>query len=180
MTYRITCFIAAVGALLMLSGCGGIKGAQYANVEPAFHLREYFDGPITAWGIVQDRSGNIVKRFDIKIVGKWKGDTGTLVEDFDYYDGKTQRRIWTITDLGNGRYTGRADDILNSAAGTGYGNAGRWQYTMNVPVDDTTYRIRFDDWMWLMRDGVLINRSYMKKFGLTVGEITIFMKKDKP
>ena len=41
----------------------------------------------------------------------------------------------------------------------------------------STYRLKFDDWMWLMNDGVLMNRSYMKKFGITVGEITIFMKK---
>lgn len=176
----IMSLIAVAGIALMLSGCSGIKGAQYAHVKPAFDLRTYFTGPITAWGIVQDRSGNIVKRFDIKMVGTWVGDTGTLVEDFDYYDGTTQRRIWTITDLGNGQYTGRADDILNTARGTGYGNAARWQYVMDVPVNGTTYRIRFDDWMWLMRDDVLINRSYMKKFGITVGEITIFMKKDKP
>ena len=48
---------------------------------------------------------------------------------------------------------------------------------MDVPVGDSTYRLRFDDWMWLMHDGVLMNRSYMKKYGITVAEVTIFMKK---
>ncbi len=56
----------------------------------------------------------------------------------------------------------------------------RWNYVMDLPVDDTTYRIRFDDWMWVMNDGVLINRSYLKKFGITVSELTIFMQKQKP
>ena len=51
---------------------------------------------------------------------------------------------------------------------------------MDLPVDDKVYRIRFDDWMWQMNDGVLINRSYLKKFGFTVSELTIFMKKQKP
>ena len=45
---------------------------------------------------------------------------------------------------------------------------------------DPFYRIRFDDWMWVMNDGVLINRSYLKKFGITVSELTIFMQKQKP
>ena len=31
-----------------------------------------------------------------------------------------------------------------------------------------------------MNDGVLINRSYLKKFGLTVAELTIFMQKQQP
>jgi len=47
-----------------------------------------------------------------------------------------------------------------------------------VPVDDKSYRLKFDDWMWAMDDGnVVINRSYLKKFGITVAEITIFMQK---
>jgi hypothetical protein len=36
----------------------------------------------------------------------------------------------------------------------------------------------FDDWMWFMNDGVIMNRSYMKKLGVTVAEITIYMKKE--
>jgi hypothetical protein len=48
---------------------------------------------------------------------------------------------------------------------------------MDVPVGDSKYRLRFDDWMWAMNDGVLMNRSYMKKFGITVAEVTIFMQK---
>ena len=48
---------------------------------------------------------------------------------------------------------------------------------MNLPVGDKTYKITFDDWMFQMNDGVLINRSYLKKFGFTVGELTLFMQK---
>ena len=48
---------------------------------------------------------------------------------------------------------------------------------MDVPVGDTSYRLNFDDWMWAMNDGVIINRSYMKKFGFRVAELTIFMQK---
>ena len=51
---------------------------------------------------------------------------------------------------------------------------------MNVPVGNTNYLIRFDDWMWQMNNGVMINRSYLKKFGFTVAELTLFMQKEKP
>jgi len=46
-------------------------------------------------------------------------------------------------------------------------------------VGNSTYRITFDDWMFLMNDDILINRSYLKKFGITVGELSIFMQKQK-
>ena len=48
---------------------------------------------------------------------------------------------------------------------------------MDIEVSGKTYKIHFDDWMWLMNDGILINRSYLKKFGFTVAELTLFMQK---
>jgi hypothetical protein len=163
--------------VMLLSACSGIDGTKYSDAKPKFDLKAYFTGPIKAWGIVQDRSGNVVSRFDIVMHGKWIGNNGTLVEDFSYYDGTKQRRIWKIIDRGDGTYEGRADDIIDKAEGSGFGNAGQWSYVMDVPVGDSKYRLRFDDWMWAMNDGVLMNRSYMKKFGITVAEVTIFMKK---
>ena len=81
--------------------------------------------------------------------------------------------------LADGQYQGTAADIIGKAVGSTKGSAARWDYTMDLPVDNTTYRIHFDDWMWIMNDGILINRSYLKKFGLTVAELTIFMQKQK-
>ena len=80
----------------------------------------------------------------------------------------------------DGSYEGTASDIIDKAVGKSNGSAVQWNYVMDLPVDDKVYRIRFDDWMWMMNDGVLINRSYLKKFGITVSELTIFMQKHKP
>jgi len=55
-----------------------------------------------------------------------------------------------------------------------------WQYTMNIKVDNSTYAINFDDWMFLMDGGRIINRNYFTKFGLNVGELTLFMQKESP
>ena len=113
------------------------------------------------------------------MVGTWSDNVGTLTENFDYYDGQKQQRIWTIKKLENGQYEGTAFDILGKAIGRTEGNAVQWNYIMDLPVGDATYRIRFDDWMWVLNDNVLINRSYLKKFGFTVAELTIFMQKQK-
>ncbi len=152
---------------------------NYVDTEPRFSMEEYFNGPIKAWGIIQDWRGRVISRFDVKMVGKWEGDTGTLEEDFRYYSNETQKRIWTITKTSPNQYQGKAPDIVNRATGKIVGGAVRWKYQMDVPVGDKTYRLTFDDWMWQMNDGVLINRSYLKKFGFTVAELTLFMQKQE-
>lgn len=166
-----------MGLLTFLSGCAAPKVESYQGAGPSLELKEYFSGPIKAWGLVQDSSGKVTRRFDVEMVGSWDGDVGTLKEKFNYYDGKTQERTWTITKIADQQYEGRADDILDHADGQVSGNAMRWAYKMDLEVGEKTYRIKFDDWMFLMNDGVLINRSYLKKFGLTVAELTLFMQK---
>lgn len=174
---KILTIIATLGALIMFSGCTGPDIQYYKDTTPRADIKEYFNGPIKAWGVVQDWRGRVTRRFDVEMVGEWNGDVGTLTEHFDYYDGKKQKRVWTIKKLADGSYEGTASDIVGTAKGETAGSAVRWNYIMDLPVGDKTYRIRFDDWMWVMNDGVLINRSYLKKFGIKVSELTIFMQK---
>jgi hypothetical protein len=164
--------------LMLLSACSTPQKLEdYADMKPQVDLKTYFNGPIKAWGLIQEPGGKVVSRFDVIMNGTWKGDVGTLKEHFTYYDGTKQERVWTITKLENGTYEGTAPDIIDKAVGDTNGSAVRWAYEMNVPVKGDTYRIKFDDWMWLMNDGVMINRSYLKKFGFTVAELTLFMQK---
>ena len=149
----------------------------YQDDGPALVLERYFSGHVKAHGILQNRRGRVIRRFDIDMHGDWHGDTGQLEESFRFYDGARQHRVWKITKIGEGRYVGRADDIDGEAHGTLAGNTVLWCYTMRIPVKGRTYRIAFDDWMFLMEDGVLLNRSYLKKFGIKVAELSIVMQK---
>ena len=109
-----------------------------------------------------------------------QGEVGTLDERFAYSDGSTQRRVWTITRLGPGRYSGRADDVVGEASGEAAGNALRWRYVLALPVDGKVYNVDFDDWMFLMDDKVMLNRSLMSKFGFRLGEVTLSFVKRTP
>jgi hypothetical protein len=151
---------------------------DYRGMQPALDLREYFDGKITAWGQFQDRSGKVVKRFRVDMTGAWTGNTGTLEELFTYDDGTRETRIWTITDLGNGKYSGRAADVIGEASGAAAGPALQWSYTLALPVDGKTYHVQFDDWMYLQDKQTLINRAVMSKFGAKLGEVTLFFRKE--
>ena len=163
----------------ILASCTGINLTRYKDKNPPFVLEEYFSKPVSAWGIVQDRSGNVIRRFEIKMHGKWQGHEGEIREDFEFYDGEKQTRVWKVKKLGPYRYEGRAEDIEGHGRGVISGNAMRWKYSLRLPVDGKIYSVDFDDWMWQMKKGVVINRSYMKKFGFNVGEVTVFLKRDE-
>ena len=167
-------------ALLGLWGCSSVNIDDYRAEKPVLELRDYFNGTLDAWGMFQDRSGKVVKRFHVLIEASWQGEVGTLDERFTYSDGSTQRRVWTITRLGPGRYSGRADDVVGEASGEAAGNALRWRYVLALPVDGKVYNVDFDDWMFLMDDKVMLNRSLMSKFGFRLGEVTLSFVKRTP
>jgi Protein of unknown function (DUF3833) len=174
---RLALLIVAVATLL--AGCAGPRVDVYRDEAPVLDLKEYFDGQIDAHGMFQDRSGKVIKRFKVDINGSWEGDVGTLEEDFVYSDGSTERRVWTITKIDKNRYIGTAGDVVGEAKGEAYGNALRWRYVLALEVDGKTWHVDFDDWMFLVDDKVMLNRSEMRKFGFRVGEVTLsFYKKD--
>ncbi len=166
-------------SLLTLGGCATtLDGSRYAEHKPGFDLFSFFEGDVTAWGIVQNRSGEIVQRFEVDIVGTVAGNTITLDETFEYFVGEGPiKRVWVITRNDDGSYSGSAGDIAGPAAGVPYGNAFRWTYEMDLPVDGQTYRVSFEDWFFAIDDNRLINRSYIQKFGLDMAEVTIFMER---
>ncbi len=167
-----------VAAAALVAGCAGPVPADYAAERPVLDLKTYFNGELTAHGLFTNRSGKVVRRFTVAMTGTWNGPEGTLDERFTYSDGKTERRVWRLKDEGNGRWTGRADDVLGTAEGTSAGNALNWRYTLKLPVDDKVYEVQFDDWLWQMDDRVMLNRAVMSKFGFRLGEVTLaFYKK---
>ena len=165
--------------LFGLSGCSTMKLSDYSNLSPEFVLEEYFSGRTVAHGVFENRAGDIVSQFTVTIDGRVEGDMLILDEDFVYKDGKTETRLWKIRILPGGRYEGTTDGVVGIARGERSGNAFNWVYTFDLPVGDTTYRLKFDDWMFLQDDRVMINRAFVTKWGFNVGSVTLsFYKED--
>jgi hypothetical protein len=154
-----------------------MKLDDFAAGTPSLALEDYFRGRTEAWGVFEDRFGRVRRQFKVDIDGSFDGRELTLVEDFVYTDGEQDRRIWRITPQGDGRYEGRADDVVGVAVGEVRGNALHWEYDMLLPIGDSTWQVHFDDWMLLQKDDVLINRAIVSKFGITLGQVTLFFHK---
>jgi hypothetical protein len=173
MKRRLLLATLALVTALGLGGCASQSIETYANEKPTLDLSTYFNGTLDAYGVFTDRSGAVVKRFSVVMVCNWQGDQGTLDEDFTYSDGTKQKRVWHLTKLGNGHFTGRADDVVGVANGESAGNTFHWNYTLSLPVDGKVYEVQFDDWMYLMGDKAMLNKASMSKFGIRLGEVTL-------
>ncbi|MDZ7938395.1 MAG: DUF3833 domain-containing protein [Rhodoferax sp.] len=177
MKRRLLLGSAALATTWALGGCASQTIEAYAKETPELDLRRYFNGVLDAYGVFTDRSGAVVKRFTVVMHCSWEGEQGVLDEAFTYSDGSTQRRVWRLTHLGQGRYSGTADDVVGTAQGQSSGNAFHWNYTLALPVDDKVYEVQFDDWMYLMTDTVMLNKAGMRKFGISLGEVTLAFTK---
>lgn len=161
----------------LLTSCASPEVEHYADNSPTLRLQEYFDGNLEAWGMFQKRGGDVVRRFHVRMIGTWNGDTGTLDEFFTYSDGATERRVWTLVKQPDGTWRGTADDVVGEARGEVAGNAFHWRYTLRLEVDGSTWLVDFDDWMYLIDDRVMLNRATMSKWGVELGQVTLSFTK---
>lgn len=166
--------------LMMLSGCSSMKIDDFRDQKPALSLESYFLGQTWAWGIFEDRFGKLRRSFQVEIDGSMNGDTLVLDERFLYDDGETATRIWEIQRSSTNSYTGTAGDIVGQAVGVVAGNALNWRYTMDLPVGENTWRVDFNDWMFLRPGNVMINKAEVTKWGIHLGTVTLFFSKVKP
>lgn len=162
---------------LLLTSCASPSVDHYKDKTPKLDLEHFFKGTVDAWGMFQDRKGEVVKRFHVVIQSRYEGTTFVLNEQFTYDDGTHQQRIWRLQKQSDGRWIGRADDVVGDAVGEISGNALHWRYVLDLPVGSSNYHMKMDDWMFLMDENTLVNRTQMSKFGIDLGEVTLFFKR---
>lgn len=164
-------------ATLLLAACGAVNVEEYATTQPALDLRNFLDGELRAYGMLQDRGGRLTRRFTATLRGSWNGEQGTLVEHFVFDDGSEQDRTWQLHHLGGGRYEGTAEDVIGTARGASSGAVFQWRYQLDVPWGEGTIAVTLDDWLYLVDERHLLNRTQLTKFGFRVGELTLVIEK---
>ena len=167
--------------LFLITNCSQnstMKPEDFENKEPRLVIENYLSGNIKAWGILQNRSGKVIRQFSANLNGKWDGEQLILDEKFIWSDGEIQTRQWKINKIDEHNYLGTADDVVGKAKGYSYGPAFKFEYVLLVPVKGKEMKITFDDWIFKQDDKVAINRATMTKFGIKVAELTVFFQKN--
>jgi hypothetical protein len=165
-------------AAMAMAGCAGRPGPDDPLLsDRVLNLEEFFDGRTVAHGQFQDLFGTVRRRFVVTIDGDWDGRILTLDENFVYADGATENRKWTLVKTGPESWKGTAPGVIGVGSGRERGDTFNWRYRIDLLVPDGTLRVDFDDWMWLLSEDRLLNIAYMRRAGVTIGQVVIFFEK---
>lgn len=163
--------------IMFITACSSPNIQDYTNTKPPLKLEEFFNGPLTAHGIVLDRSGTVTRRFSAKLIGTWQGNQGKLEEWFTYDDGEKQTRVWLLEKTNENQYQGTANDVSGTATGQTNGSAFYWRYQLEIDYKGKPLEVTLDDWMFLINEKRLINKSEIIKYGFKVGEVILTIEK---
>ena len=169
----MTRILLAAILVTLLASCSGVTVTDYKDARPLLDVEQFFNGELTAHGVVKNRGGKVIRTFNAHISAQWNDGVGTLVEDFVFDDGEQQQRIWTLTPDGAGQYTGTAGDVIGDALLQQAGNSLFLDYVLRLPYGDSEIDVRVDDRMYLVSPDVLINESTLGKFGFRVGNLVL-------
>jgi hypothetical protein len=166
-----------VFALTVISACSSVTIDEYADNKPLLVPEKFFDGQLSAHGIVKDRGGQVIRYFSAKIKADWVDGIGTLDESFVFDDGEQQTRVWKLKPQPDGSYVATAGDVIGEGKMRATGNSLFLDYVLRIPYGDGTIDLRIDDRMYLVSERVLLNESVMTKWGFKVGQITLVIEK---
>lgn len=149
---------------------------DFSSKRPSLRFEEFFLGRSRAWGIFEDRFGNLRRELTIDMIGDYENDVFILDERFHYADGERQERRWSVRVLSDGAYAATAHDVIGTASGMACGNAMRWRYRVGLSIGGRTWPVSFDDWMFLQPDGVVVNRATVRYHGIRIGTVSMFIQ----
>lgn len=164
-------------SFMLLSACSTVKVTDYQANAPVLSLPDFFEGELTAHGVVKNRWGKVERYFNAAISASWTDGVGTLDEHFVFDDGEKQHRKWTLKPNGKGQYIGTAGDVVGEGVARVAGNAVFLKYVLQIEYKGSKLNLSVDDRMYLINDNTLINESRLTKWGFDVGEIVLVISK---
>lgn len=149
----------------------------YAGIGPTFDIREELNGPILCEGVIFGPTGRVASRFVAHFHATWEGNKGVMTETFRYDSGETQEREWRLALHEDGRIRAEADDLIGAGSGQQAGSGVRLNYRIQLPDSSGGHVLDVIDWMYLVDNGTILNRSQFRKYGIKVAELMATMRK---
>ena len=150
---------------------------DYAD-GPNFDLRKHLNGPIACEGVIYGPTGRVTSRFTAELNATWQGNAGRMTEHFRYDSGTRLDREWRLTLIEGGEIIAEADDLVGRGQGVQSGSGVRLCYRIRLPESAGGHVLDVIDWMYLLENGTIMNRSQFFKFGIKVAELVATMRPD--
>lgn len=157
-------------------GFGAQAPDDYAAQSPQFDIRRHLDGPILCEGVIYGPTGRVTSRFVADFDVEWTGNEACMRESFRYDSGAVQEREWRLRVGNDGHIRAQAADLVGEGHGTQSGNAVSLAYNIRLPEDAGGHVLAVRDWMYLLSNGSIVNRSQFRKFGIKVAELVAVMR----
>ncbi|MCO4848465.1 MAG: DUF3833 family protein [Yoonia sp.] len=148
---------------------------DYAS-RTEFDIRDVLNGPIVSEGVIFGPTGRVTSRFTARFDASWHGNTGKMTERFHYDSGNVQNRAWLLTLSDGGLIKAEADDVVGAGRGQQSGNAVFLAYKLKLSDQAGGHVLDTRDWMYLMPNGTIMNRSEFRKFGFKVADLIATMR----
>ncbi len=151
------------------------KPAHYDLGQPVFAIQTHLDGPMVCEGVIFGPLGRVSGRFVGDFDINWDGPAGIMKEHFRYDDGSEVAREWQLQIEDGGRVRATATDLIGTAIGQQSGPTLQMKYRIKPEAGGAPV-LSAVDWMYLLPNGTIINRSQFRKFGIKVAELVATIK----
>ncbi len=173
----IAATLALIWVIQRFRSFGAQRPADYAKMGPRFDPRVHMSGPLRCEGVIYGPLGRVTSRFTADMMGTWNGNRGRLAEHFSYDSGTVQDREWRLTIGNDGAIVAEADDLVGTGSGVAEGAALCLRYTIRLPESAGGHALDVTDWLYLVDDTTIVNRSQFRKFGIKVAELVATMRR---
>ncbi len=161
---------------LLTAGCATRPPSPAGDVR-AITLVDAFRGRTVGRGVFRVPIAGVERRFRADLVGTLRGDSFTVVEDFFFEDGETDRLTWRFRRTGPGSWTGRREDTVGEAKVSETGREVRLDYVADVRSRGQVTRLGFSDVIYRRPDGVVINEAVVTRSGLPIGSVLFELRR---
>jgi hypothetical protein len=164
--------IIATASVLALVGCATRPPPPEGATGAPFSIERDLVGRTVAEGNFSAINGQ-KRRFTAVLNGSWDGKILTLVEDFTYEDGQTDRKTWRLEEIAPGRFRGQREDVVGYADGFQEGPHFRLEYRVRLG----SRVVKFRDVIALGPEGKVLNDATVGLYGLRVARVSLVIRR---
>jgi hypothetical protein len=167
-SFRLTILAVAVLGQLVPAAAAGHK----------LVLEDFFRGRLVANGTFTNSWDGSHRDVRVDMRGRWDGHVLTLAENFAYADGQRLTKTWVFTKLGEGRYSGRREDVIGTASVVQDGNDVRLDYVARQPVKNGgTYDLVFHDRLVQTSSREVLNLADVRLLFFDIGRVELKIRR---